>query len=138
MHDIEYEVNRPVTVEEYIDVLNRSTLGRRRPVDDRACIAGMLRNANLLVTARLAGKLVGVARSVTDFTYCCYLSDLAVDEALQKQGIGRELIRRTRAELGPRCTLILLAAPAAVDYYPRLNFEHHPQAWVLKPGVALT
>jgi GNAT superfamily N-acetyltransferase len=138
MHDIEYEVNRPVTVEEYIDVLNRSTLGRRRPVDDRACIAGMLRNANLLVTARLAGKLVGVARSVTDFTYCCYLSDLAVDEALQKQGIGRELIRRTRAELGPRCTLILLAAPAAVDYYPRLNFEHHPQAWVLKPGVELT
>jgi ribosomal protein S18 acetylase RimI-like enzyme len=75
--------------------------------------------------------LVGIARSVTDFYYCCYLSDLAVDRDFQRQGIGRELISRTQAELGNRCTIILLSAPKAVDYYPRIGMERHPQAWVL-------
>jgi ribosomal protein S18 acetylase RimI-like enzyme len=92
---------------------------------------GMVRNANLTVTAWAGEQLVGVARSVTDFSYCCYLSDLAVDREFQRRGIGRELIARTQAELGPRCNLILLSAPAAVDYYPKLGFEKHPQAWML-------
>ncbi|HWG41485.1 MAG TPA: GNAT family N-acetyltransferase [Gemmataceae bacterium] len=138
MHAIEYIVNKPITVDEFIELLHNSSLGQRRPVNDRSCIQGMLENANLLVTARHEGKLVGVARSVTDFHYCCYLSDLAVGSAFQRRGIGKQLIRLTRAELGERCTLILLAAPAAVDYYPHLNFEHHPQAWILKPGAAIT
>lgn len=138
MPDIDYAVNQPITVDEFIALLDCSTLGQRRPVDDRECLRGMLENANLLVTASHQGRLVGVARSVTDFTYCCYLSDLAVDVAFQRQGIGKQLIRLTRKQLGPRCTLILLSAPAAVDYYPHINFEKHPQAWVLKPGVELT
>src|SRR5690242_8889856 len=99
MDAIEYAVNERVGVEEFIDVLKRSTLANRRPVHDSECIAGMLRNTNLLVSARSGGRLVGVARSVADFYYCCYLSDLAVDEALQRQGIGKELIRLTRAQL---------------------------------------
>jgi len=135
--DIVYEVNKPITADEFIDVLNRSTLGQRRPVDDRECIQGMLDHANLLVTARADGLLVGVSRSVTDFHFCCYLSCLAVDEKFQHQGIGKELIRRTQAELGKRCLLILLSAPAAVEYYPHIGFEHHPQAWVLKPGATV-
>ena len=94
---------------------------------------GMLDNANLLVTAYAEGTLIGVARSITDFHYCCYLADLAVDKAFQRQGIGRELIRRTRAQLGKHCRLILLAAPAAVDYYPHIGFEPHPQAWIVQP-----
>ena len=93
---------------------------------------GMLRHADLLVTAWSGERLVGVARSVTDFDYCCYLSDLAVDRALQGQGVGRELIRRTRERLGPRCMLILLSAPAATKYYPRLGFTRHDSAWILK------
>jgi ribosomal protein S18 acetylase RimI-like enzyme len=138
MSDIVYEVNKSITADEFIDVLNRSTLGQRRPVDDRACIQGMLDHANLLVTARANGFLVGVSRSVTDFHFCCYLSCLAVDEKYQRHGIGKEMIRRTQAQLGKRCNLILLAAPAAVEYYPRIGFEHHPQCWILKPGAAVT
>ena len=76
--------------------------------------------------------LVGVARSVTDFHYCCYLSDLAVDQAVQDKGIGRELIRHTREQLGPRCKLILLSAPAAVGYYPHIGFTQHNSAWILQ------
>lgn len=137
MHAIDYRVNETISAVEFVDLLGRTSLGARRPVDDLACIEGMLDNANLLVTARAAGKLVGVSRSVTDFHYCCYLSDLAVDEAFQRQGIGKELIRLTQAQLGKRCTLILLSAPAAVDYYPHVGFERHPQAWILKPGATL-
>ncbi|MFQ5511489.1 MAG: GNAT family N-acetyltransferase [Candidatus Krumholzibacteriia bacterium] len=133
LSNIVYAVNGPVTVDEFIVVLVASALAQRRPVDDRECMENMVRNANLVVTARRGGQLIGVARSMTDFSYAAYLSDLAVDRSFQRRGIGRELIRLTRDNLGPRCTLILLSAPAAVDYYPRLGFERHPQAWVLRP-----
>lgn len=128
---ITYHHDHALTPAEFVDVLRRSTLAERRPVDDPATIAGMLANAGLTITAWDGDTLVGVARSVTDFTYCCYLSDLAVDEAYQRQGIGVELIARTQAMLGPRCKIILLAAPAAVDYYPRIGFRRHPSAWTL-------
>ncbi len=131
---ITYHVNEPLSEEEFVSVLRRSTLAERRPVNDPACIAGMLEHADLTVVAKKNGEVIGVARSVTDFSYCCYLSDLAVDRRYQKHGIGRELIRRTRRRLESTCVLILLSAPAAVDYYPKLGFEHHPQAWVLMPG----
>ncbi len=96
----------------------------------------MLANANLVVTAWDGGLLVGIARSVSDFSYCTYLSDLAVRVSHQQRGIGRELIRRTRVQ-GGQATIILLAAPKAVDYYPRIGFTHHPQAWLLPPDTAL-
>ncbi len=133
-HQIEYAIESDLTVDEFIAVLKTSTLSERRPVDDHACIAGMIEHADLIVTARAGGSLVGVARSVTDFHYCCYLSDLAVDKRYQKQGVGKRLIDETQDRLGPRCTLILLSAPAAIEYYPRLGFERHPQAWILEPG----
>jgi predicted N-acetyltransferase YhbS len=82
--------------------------------------------------------LVGVARSVTDFEYCCYLSDLAVDVDYQKLGIGKELIRRTQARLGPEAKIILLSAPKAEDYYPKLGFRRHDSAWTLPARQALT
>ena len=124
--------------DQFIAVLEGSGLAERRPVDDRDCLQGMLAEADLLVTAWLGDELIGVARSVTDFSYCCYLSDLAVDAAWQGRGIGRELIRRTRSRLGSGCSLILLAAPAAAEYYPRLGFTRHESAWILHPGDALT
>lgn len=131
---ITYETTRGLTSAEFVDVLARSTLGERRPIEDAEAIAGMLRHADLLVTAWDGEQCVGVARSVTDFTYCCYLSDLAVDAAYQRQGIGMELIARTQARLGPRCNLILLAAPAAADYYGHIGFKHHPRCWILPAG----
>lgn len=119
-----------LSVEEFRRVLVESTLGERRPVEDRARLERMVAHANLIVTARdESGRLVGVARSLTDFAYCCYLSDLAVSREVQRQGIGRRLIEETLRHLEPGAKLILLAAPAAVDYYARVGFEKHPSAW---------
>ena len=116
--------------DEFIDVLKRSTLAERRPVDDRERIELMCRNANLIVTARKNGLLVGIARSVTDFVYCTYLSDLAVDLAIQKQGVGTRLIKATK-EHAPQAKLILLSAPAAVNYYPKIGMKRHDNCFLL-------
>lgn len=126
---IRYELSRAITEAEFVDLLRRSTLAERRPVDNPICITAMLSHGNLLCTAWDGDRLVGVARSLTDYQYCCYLADLAVDRAYQKQGIGRELIRLTQSRLGKSAKLILLAAPKAEDYYARLGFELHRSAW---------
>jgi GNAT superfamily N-acetyltransferase len=105
--------------------------GLRRPVDDLPRIQRMLDHANLTITAWDGGRMVGIARSVTDFSFCCYLSDLAVDLPYQKQGIGKELIARTRQAIGPEVMLLLLAAPEAMDYYPHIGFEKMDRAWVI-------
>ena len=135
---IQYQINAKITPGQFVDILERSGLAERRPVDDAACIAGMVANGNLTVTAWDGEVLVGIARSVTDFHYCCYLSDLAVDRDCQRQGIGREMIARTQAELGRRCTIILLSAPKAAEYYPRIGLERHPQAWILERKKQIT
>lgn len=130
MNNIIYQVEDTLDPSEFIDVLNRSTLGERRPVDDFKRITEMCENANLIVAARLDGKLIGVARSVTDFVYCTYLSDLAVDEAYQKKGIGKKLIEETKKQ-APQAKLILLSAPAAVDYYPKIGMKKHNHCFIL-------
>ena len=126
---IEYKINVPLSADQFIDVLKRSTLGERRPIDDRACMEAMVKHGNLCVTAWDGAKLVGVARSVTDFAYACYLSDLAVDKSYQSSGIGKQLIIHTQKRLGPRCRLRLIAAPAATGYYPKIGFVQNPQCW---------
>jgi GNAT superfamily N-acetyltransferase len=128
---VQYSTGRPITPEQFRDLLVRSTLGARRPIDDAETMAGMVAHGNLCVTCWDGDLLVGIARSVTDFHYCCYLSDLAVDESYQRQGIGRELIARTKQALRPLCKLVLLSAPAATSYYPKLGFQRHASAWVL-------
>lgn len=131
---LRYTTREAVSAECFRNLLERSTFGQRRPMDDQACLEGMIEHSNIVATAWDDQLLVGIARSVTDFHFCCYLSDLAVDEKYQRQGIGRRLIQITQAALGPRCSIILLAAPAAVDYYAHLGLERHPQAWVLPAG----
>ncbi len=130
--DIDYRVNIPVTVEAAIELYNRSTLGERRPVDRPDIFEGMLKHANLTITAWHGERLVGISRSLTDWSYVAYLADLAVDAEYQKQGIGKRLIEETRQRLWPECMIVLLAAPLANEYYPKLGFEHNPRAWVLK------
>ncbi len=130
MSAIVYRVGHDLELDLVINLYQESTLGERRPIHDRDCMAAMIRNANLVVTAWEEDRLVGIARSLSDFAYCTYLSDLAVRRSHQRRGIGRELVRRTR-EAGGRAQIILLAAPAAVEYYPRLGFIRHPQAWIL-------
>src|SRR5690606_32521689 len=109
-----------------------STLGARRPVHRPDIFARMLANADLMITAWHDERLVGIARSLTDFAYVAYLADLAVDEGYQRRGIGRSLIEETRQRLAPECMIVLLAAPKANEYYARLGFEHNPRAWVLR------
>lgn len=133
---ITYCTDNNLDLDAVIELYRASTLGERRPVDDRERMSLMLRNANLVVTAWDGELLVGIARSVSDFSYCTYLSDLAVRTSHQRLGIGRELIRRTR-EVGGQATVMLLSAPKAVDYYPRIGFTHHPQAWILTTDADL-
>jgi predicted N-acetyltransferase YhbS len=91
----------------------------------------MLTHADVIVTARVGELLVGVSRAITDFSYCTYLSDLAVDEAFQRRGIGRELIRYTHEAAGLKTALILLAAPAAREYYPHIGMQKHDSCWII-------
>ena len=130
MTDIIYTVESNLEPNEFIEVLNKSTLGERRPVDDLSRIKMMCENANLIVTARMDGKLIGVARSVTDFVYCTYLSDLAVDKDYQKKGIGKRLIEETKKQ-APQAKLILLSAPAVIDYYPKIGMKKHDYCFIL-------
>lgn len=130
---IEYRDDAEITVELAIDLYKRSTLGERRPVNRPDIFAGMLKNANLTISAWDCNRLVGISRSMTDFTYVAYLADLAVDSEYQRQGIGKRLIQETKCRLGRECMIVLLAAPSANEYYPRLGFEHNPRAWVMRP-----
>jgi len=132
MKQIVYRTGNGLDLDQVIELYVASTLGQRRPVEDRATMKAMLDHANLVVTAWADEKLVGIARTLTDFSYVAYLADLAVRDSHQRRGIGRELIRQTRAALGPKSLIVLLAAPAAVDYYPKLGFSHHPDAWILR------
>jgi len=134
---IVYRTGNKLDLDSVIELYVASTLGERRPVDDRERMAAMLRNANIVITAWDGELMVGISRSISDFSYITYLSDLAVRVSHQKRGIGRELMRRTQAAGGPRATLLLLSAPAAVEYYPHVGFTHHPQAWLLRPGDVL-
>ena len=130
---VEYFHDRKITSEQFVDVLKRSTLAERRPIHDPERISDMLSHANLICTAWDGSVLVGVSRSVTDFSFCCYLSDLAVDIAYQKKGVGKELVRVTQTRLHPQCKIILLAAPKAENYYSRIGFSHFHSAWVFPP-----
>ena len=131
---ITYKTDNDLDLDAVIDLYRASTLGERRPIDDRERMSAMLKNANLTITAWDQELLVGISRALSDFCYITYLSDLAVRASHQRLGIGKELIRRTQAAGGPKTTLLLLAAPAAERYYPHIGFTHHPEAWLLNPG----
>jgi GNAT superfamily N-acetyltransferase len=124
-------------LDDAVELYRASTLGERRPIDDRARFAAMLANANLTITAWDGALLVGISRCVSDFAWTTYLADLAVRVSYQRQGIGKELMRRTQAA-APQAKLLLLAAPAAEKYYPHVGFQHFPQAWMLREHERLT
>jgi ribosomal protein S18 acetylase RimI-like enzyme len=134
---ITYREGNDLDLDQVIALYRASTLGERRPVDDRARMAAMLRHANLVVTAWDGHLLVGIARSLSDFSFATYLSDLAVHATYQRQGIGRRLLLETR-RLGGQAKIILLAAPKARSYYPRIGMTPHPSAWTLDPDQELT
>jgi predicted N-acetyltransferase YhbS len=134
---IEYRIGNDLDLDAVIELYRASTLGERRPVDDRERMRAMIAHADIVVTAWDGDTMVGIARSISDFAYFTYLADLAVRVSHQRTGIGRELIRRTREAGGPKTNLLLLSAPAAVEYYPKIGFTLHDSAWVLRPGDEL-
>ncbi|KKI93429.1 GCN5 family acetyltransferase [Bacillus sp. SA1-12] len=118
---VQYKVNDTVHAEELSELFKAS--GIIRPVHDLPRLQKMIEQADIIITARDEGRLVGVARAITDFSYCCYLSDLAVDRSIQKSGIGKELVHLLREELGEQVSLILLASQEAMEYYPKIGFD---------------
>ena len=127
---INYQVNPIISVHDLIDILKKSTLGLRRPLADLEAMESMLAHANYYIGAYENGQLVGLARAMTDFVYTTYLADLAVDEKYQHQGIGKELIKILKINI-PRAKLILLAAPAAEAYYPKIGMRNHPHCYYI-------
>jgi GNAT superfamily N-acetyltransferase len=127
---ITYAHNLPLDPAEVARVFDAS--GISRPTQDLARISRMFANANLIISAWHDTKLIGLSRALTDYAYCCYLSDLAVDKTYQGQGIGRELIRRTQLAIGEEANLVLLSAPGAMSYYPRAGFTAADNAWLIK------
>jgi predicted N-acetyltransferase YhbS len=130
--DIKCENGSDLDLNEVLEVYRSSGLGERRPIADTERLAAMVRNANLILTCRIDGALVGIARSISDFSYVTYLSDIAVSGAHQRSGIGRAIIDATQKE-APQAKIVLLSAPAAADYYPHIGFAKHNSAWVLNP-----
>ncbi len=128
--EIEFQSEPDLTPDEFIDVLRRSTLAERRPVDEPETIKAMLENASVIVTARCKSLLIGVSRAITDHAYCTYLADLAVDVEFQRQGIGKKLIQQTHSMAGFDTTLILLAAPKSADYYQHIGMIRHDSCWI--------
>jgi len=134
MRNIEYRYGNNLGLDDVIDLYRKSTLGERRPIDDKEIVSDMIKHANLIVSAWDQDLLVGISRTLTDFSFVGYLSDLAVRASHQRMGIGVAMIRKTREKMGPRSMLVLLAAPDAQEYYPGVGFSPHNSAWVLKAG----
>jgi GNAT superfamily N-acetyltransferase len=134
---LEYRYGNDLDLDQVTELYRESTLAERRPIDDPEIVRSMIAHANLVVTAWDGDLLVGIARTLTDFAYVGYLSDLAVRESHQRQGIGVVLMEKTRERMGPRSMLVLLAAPKAVDYYPRVGFKRHDSAWLLRASDPL-
>ena len=128
--ELTYTTKKLISVESYVDLISSTSLKDRRPLNDYERIKQMLKNASLTVTAWDGNELVGIARSVTDFAYCCYVSDLAVRGNYQKKGIGKKLLQITKDNIHNNAKIILLAAPQAEEYYPHIGFEKHNAAFV--------
>ena len=127
---IQYRTNTDLSAEELSSLFEKS--GIRRPINDLQRLQRMIDHANLTITAWDGGKLVGVARSLTDFSYCCYLSDLAVDRDYQGKGIGSELVQKVRVAIGEECNLLLVSAPAAMGFYPKIGMQAVETGWIIK------
>jgi hypothetical protein len=121
-----------LSVEEFIRVVRDS--GLNRPSDDIRRMTSMLANSNLVITARadVDGRLIGASRCVTDFAYCCYLSDLCVELAWQGRGVGRALIAETKRAVGRACNVLLLSALRPMTYYPRIGMEAARNAFLIR------
>ncbi len=126
---ITYKVNTKIEPHQLAEIFQAS--GIKRPVEDLNRLKNMLDNSNLIITAWDGDKLVGLARALTDFSFCCYLSDLAVDKEYQQKGIGHELVDEVEKQIGDECNIVLLAAPESIEYYPKIGFDKCGNAYII-------
>lgn len=129
MMEITYKDSKDIKPEDISRVF--MTSGIKRPYQDLDRLERMLQNSDIVITAWQDEKMIGIARALTDYSYCCYLSDLAVDLDYQKCGIGQKLINMVREKIGEESSLVLLSAPGAVNYYPKVGFAHNDRAFVI-------
>ncbi|MDQ0496566.1 GNAT family N-acetyltransferase [Paenibacillus brasilensis] len=132
--NITYRNDKDVEVEDMIEVFRNS--GIVRPINQPERIQTMIKNADILLSAWLGNRMIGVARALTDWSFCCYLSDLAVDKEFQNSGVGRKLITKVQEEIGKEVALILLAAPSAMTYYPKVGFEKIENGFMIKRRIS--
>jgi N-acetylglutamate synthase-like GNAT family acetyltransferase len=130
---IQFKINASLRAEDVIEVFKSS--GINRPIEDLTRIDQMLKNSNLIISAWDGIELIGIARSVTDYNYCCYLSDLAVKMEHQKSGIGKTLIELTQETIGEQTMLLLLSAVPAMEYYPKVGFEKVENGFIIKRKI---
>ena len=135
--NINYRNDYILSVKEFKKILNESTLGERRPIDNMLILEKMLKNCDIMVSAWDSNKIVGVARSISDFGFCTYISDLAVHKDYQRKGIGKELIKETKKLIERNSLIFLVSAPGANDYYPRIGFQKLERAWYLDPKTII-
>jgi len=126
---ITYKVNARIEAHQLAELFIKS--GINRPVDDLNRIRKMIENSNLLITAWDSEKLVGAARALTDFSFCTYLSDLAIDKEYQNLGIGHELVDEVIKQAGDESNLLILSPPETMEYYPKLGFEKSGNAFYI-------
>ena len=129
MNTIIYKSNETITAEQLSQVFRTS--GIKRPVDNLPRLQKMLDNGDILITAWDDDQIVGIARSITDYSYCCYLSDLAVNKSYQSLGIGKELVRQTQQQISEEVALILLSSPIAMEFYPRIGFQKMENGYII-------
>lgn len=127
---IEYQHNLPLEPKDIVRVFDSS--GITRPTHDLARIARMFAGANLVISAWSDGVMVGICRALTDHSYCCYISDLAVAEDFQKLGIGKRLIQEVRDTVGDEVSIIIVSNPNAVSYYPKVGFSKTETGYIIK------
>jgi len=130
MAEIEFKINASVAVEMIIELYESA--GLARPVDDKARIEKMYTNSNLVISAWDGARIVGVARAITDFSWCCYLMDLAVRKDVQHAGVGRKLVEMVRETVGENSNVLLLSAPEAVGFYPKIGMEKVDSSFIFK------
>lgn len=127
--DIVYQINQVTDTKQIIDLFIKS--GMPRPTDDPQRVQEMFDNSDLIITAHYNNTLVGVCRCITDWVWCCYLSDLAVDPDYKKIGIGTHLIQLTREKLGQQVMILLLSVPTAMSYYPKVGFTKAERVFIM-------
>ncbi|WP_417856772.1 GNAT family N-acetyltransferase [Xanthomarina gelatinilytica] len=130
MKNIEFKIGVVPKTSKIIEVYDSS--GIKRPTKDSDRITKMYKNSNLIISAWLNNELIGISRAITDFCYACYLSDVAVKSEYQKEGIGKRLIELTAKEIGKETALILLSAPIAMEYYPKIGFAKVENGFIIR------